>query len=291
MMISQLKYKISIGGMIISIESEIPLAASSNMQKFIASGSNSDIELKVRFVDVLMPFPENFCGEDLLFDYYADESYCYAVTKPGTLGPLSVSQFAKDYSQNMLFVNEKEHPNIVRSVDKVLHLFPIRQFLAKRNAMILHASAIKIGQKGILFSAPSGTGKSTQAQLWKKHEDSKMICNDRTLIRKNDDIYDIYGYPIDGNTPICTNAQVKLGAIVVLRQGLENHIQRLSVAKSLKFLLEQTMIDAWDTDELEMIMTLWLDILKKYPVYLYSCTPNQESVAYLKKQLEEDGVI
>ena len=42
----------------------------------------------------------------------------------------------------------------------------LEHLLATQRAVILHSAYIDYKGKAILFSAPSGTGKSTQAELW-----------------------------------------------------------------------------------------------------------------------------
>ena len=99
------------------------------------------------------------------------------------------------------------------------------------------------------------------------------------------------GYPVDGSSPIYSNKRLILGAIVVLRQGTENQIQRLAAPQALRFLMEQTAIDLWNAEERVVIQQLWIDLLELYPVYQLTCRPDRDAVICLKKQLEKDEVI
>ena len=103
--------------------------------------------------------------------------------------------------------------------------------------------------------------------------------------------FDVYGYPVDGSSPVCTNRKVSLGAIVVLRQGKENRVDRLKASKAFKYLMEQTVADIWNAEELGILRKLWLELLELYPVYLLTCRPDHEAVRCLEMQLKKDGVI
>ena len=105
-----------------------------------------------------------------------------------------------------------------------LFFFELSNFLIDYNAMILHSSLVDFSGNGIVFTAPSGTGKSTQADLWKKFKGAEILNGDRTIIRKNAN-YEAYGSPYAGSSGIYKNKFVNLKAIVVLRQADENRIQ------------------------------------------------------------------
>ena len=81
----------------------------------------------------------------------------------------------------------------------------IEQVLNSYNTFLLHSSFIKWKDKAILFTAPSGTGKSTQADLWEKYENAEIINGDRSGIRKMDGKWTAYGLPIAGSSGIYKN--------------------------------------------------------------------------------------
>lgn len=284
--------KIVLGDIVLSFISEIPLKIGEYMSRFCVSNDiRADVTINVKFTGNTLKLPNMMCGDDLLMNYYCDEKWHYAVSKPGILGPVTIVKYTEDFSKVTVFVNELEHPGIVRTVDKVLQLFPIRMLLMKYNAMVLHASRICVNNKGILFTAPSGTGKSTQAMLWKKYENAEIVCNDRTLIRYCSKEYYTYGYPIDGSSPIAENLKLEMGAIIVLRQGSENIVERLNALKALKYLIEQTVFDTWNSYARNQVIKEWVDILNRYPIYLLTCKPDKEAVECLKQRMIEDEVI
>lgn len=283
---------ISLGEIILCFISDFSLDLSDNMSRFrVGNDVRADITVRVKIMDGMLKLPDTPCGDDLLMNYYNDGKLCYAVAKPGTAGPLTVTAYTSDFSEATVYVNEKEHPGIVRTVDKVLQLFPIRQLLVNHNAMVLHSSQIIVSGKGILFTAPSGTGKSTQAMLWNQYENAEIVCNDRTLIRRFGKDFYTYGYPIDGSSPKCCNQKNELSAIIVLRQGSENTVERLSAIKTLKYLMEQTVLDTWNSQTISIINQEWIDLIKQHPIYLFTCKPEREAVVCLKQQLQKDEVI
>lgn len=284
--------KIVLGDIVFSFISEIPLKIGEYMSRFCVSNDIlADVTIHVKFTGNTLELPNTMCGDDLLMNYYCDEKWHYAVSKPGLLGPVTIVKYTEDFSTATVFVNELEHPGIVRTVDKVLQLFPIRMLLMKYNTMVLHASRICVKNKGILFTAPSGTGKSTQAMLWKKYENAEIVCNDRTLIRYCSEQYYTYGYPIDGSSPIAENRKLELGAIIVLRQGSKNIVERINALRALKYLIEQTVFDTWSSYARNQVIKEWMDILNQYPIYLLTCKPDKEAVECLKQRMIEDEVI
>lgn len=61
--------------------------------------------------------------------------------------------------------------------------------------------------------------------------------------------------------------------------------------RALKYLMEQTVADIWNAEEMGILQNLWLDFMEKYPVYLLTCTADQRAVLCLREQLMKDGVM
>ncbi|MGN0276662.1 MAG: hypothetical protein ACI4CZ_05660 [Hominisplanchenecus sp.] len=285
------KRYLSIGGVKIGLFSDFPLQLLEGTEPFQCCEGTTDVSVDIIAVDTFHEAAGVPCGDDGIFRYYWDGTYYYKEAKLGKNGSISRTIYNPDFSCVKLYVNEGAFPDVVRTADKVLQLLPIKQLLTYYQSYLLHSSRITVGGKAILFTAPSQTGKTTQAQLWSRFEQAEIVGNDRTVLRKNNDKFDTYGYPVDGSSPVYNNNQIPLGAIVVLRQGTENHIRRLAASQALKFLMEQTVMDNWNVHERMSIQQLWLDLLSDYPVYLLTCRPDRNAVVCLKKVLEKDEVI
>ena len=114
------------------------------------------------------------------------------------------------------------------------HLFP-------RGTLLLHGSAIAVDGKGYLFTAPSGTGKSTHTRLWRETfgTRSAMINDDKPFVTFAEDAVFICGSPWSGKHGLDSNISVPLQGICILARGPENSIHPIPPAHALPMLQKQ----------------------------------------------------
>lgn len=225
-------------------------------------------------------------GEDLLLEFYSGEKQSLCVAKGGQKGPLAVTVWDDDYVNVTCWMNtEAYEPH--QSLGNLMRLIPMRRVLQYYKILFFHAAQIVLDETGILFTAPSGTGKTTQARLWEKYRKAQIICNDRTLVREGR----TYGYPMDGSQPVISGEVHQLGAIVVLGQALENKVSCLRPGEALAALMPQLVFDCWDREMREMAMDQLLNLIQRVPVYRLDCRPDEAAVACLEEKLMEDEVI
>ena len=91
--------------------------------------------------------------------------------------------------------------------------------LAQGRGVLLHASAVKVGGKGILFSGTSGAGKSTMASLWDGLENTTVLSDDRVIVREHSGQLWAYGTPWHGSARISSPEAVPLDRIFVLHHA------------------------------------------------------------------------
>lgn len=284
-------YTISLGGLYLRLISEIQLKITEDIFPFLIDEKQETVSVDIRLQKKKVLLPEMECGRDLLMKYYQFNDLFYAAAREEATGDCSVTIYKSDFSKAEFLINEEKYPGMIRKIGKVLQLFPIRQLLSNYQAFLFHSSRVVVNGKAIVFSAPSQTGKTTQARLWEKYENAEIVSNDRTLLRKMKKTFATFGYPIDGSDPVYDNREIPLGAVIVLRQGTDNRTERLTVTKALKYLMEQTIADVWNNEQILLLKQLWLDLIESYPVYLLACRPDYDSVLCLKSQLMKDGVI
>lgn len=167
----------------------------------------------------------------------------------------------------------------------------ICHILLNEGIVLFHSSALAIHGKAILFTASSGTGKSTHARLWRESFGSEvtMINDDKPLLKIEEDKVTVYGTPYGGKEGLHTNTEAPVAAIVILHQAEENGIQRISFGEAYPTLLNQTYRRK---DAVGMVQTMNLvDTLAKLPVYRLGCTISKEAVEVVYRQLKEDGVM
>lgn len=162
--------------------------------------------------------------------------------------------------------------------------------LAIKKRVLLHAAYIRYMGQAILFTAPSGTGKSTQAELWRQHRPGTRIVNgDRAVFSVEDERTMAHGFPFCGSSGISHNISCPLKAIVVLRQGKKNHLVRLVGAQAATILLSECMVPLWDRIATQRVMDTVTQVVEQCPIYLYHCLPDASAVEHLYHVIYEGG--
>ncbi|MCD8383328.1 MAG: hypothetical protein LUC30_10550 [Clostridiales bacterium] len=285
------EFHLSVGGVNIRVVSRLPLTVSDGVAHFLVPYFGNAVTITVKALEKDFDLTcAQTVGQDVHFTYYRDSESLYAVAIPGVDGSVSTAVYTPDFSEATLYINLRAFPDLRLTVDFVLQLFPLRQLLFLHQAVVLHSSRVNVGGKAIVFSAPSQTGKSTQAGLWQQYAGAEIVSNDRSILRQETDGFLTYGYPIDGSSPVFDNKRIPLGAVVMLAQGKENRVERLPVLSAVRCLTGQTVATPWDQTGND-VGQLWLNFAAVYPVYRLTCRPDREAVSCLKNRLERDGVI
>ena len=138
--------------------------------------------------------------------------------------------------------------------------------------------------EGIIFTAKSGTGKSTHARLWREVFGSKvqMINDDKPMI--SIDKMKAYGTPWDGKHHLSSNTSVPIKAIVKIERAKENIIKRISVKEAIDLLMKQTYISR-DPAKNVRILDLYTKLIEKVSFYRLKCNMEHEAAKVAWEEL------
>ncbi|MBQ8856522.1 MAG: hypothetical protein IJ024_00105 [Lachnospiraceae bacterium] len=280
--------QIMVGGIRFRFDSDFEIIVEESLSPFLCTEKNHfDVNVKVMCDGKKEDKPlVQMSGEDLLLEYYQQDNQMLCLAKGGVGGYLSTVICNSAFSDLECHLHFQP-VGAMRNLGNLLRLLPMCMLLQQKEVLFFHSAQIEIAGKGILFTAPSGTGKTTHAKLWRKYRGARIICNDRTLIRGEK----TYGYPVDGSEPVGSGEILTLGTVVFLEQAPLNEVRRLCPKEALLKLLPQLVIAAWDPNVRVLAMEQLISLIKTCPVYLLRCTPEESAVQCLERQLKLDGVI
>lgn len=161
-----------------------------------------------------------------------------------------------------------------------------RMALTLHRGLVVHSSSIAFDGEGILFSAPSGTGKSTHTGLWKQCFGDRVIVvnDDSPAVTIADGEAYIHGTPWSGKTEINENMRVPLRAVVFLEQAKENRITELKPQEAVFRLLREIAVYPY-RDMADIALETADRLLRQIPCYLLGCRPDEEAVQTVKNTL------
>ena len=283
-----MRYLYSIAGLRILCSIPFPITIQREAVPFLSPapdrGETEDLTFAFQSAAALPPVPADaFFTQDR---YYASTGYGLIVhhcPAPGTAPYACVSW---DNENRFVLCNylpgSEERMHYSRSI---LDLLGAETLLTQFQGLLLHASFIQWRGKGILFSAPSGTGKSTQAELWKYYESADILNGDRAAVRRDMRGWTAYGLPYAGSSGIYRNDAAPVSAIVVLSQAKENRIRKLSVSEAIRFLYPEIVLHRWDTADVEQALNLLTVLAAEVPILLLECLPDRGAVQAVKEFL------
>ncbi len=185
-----------------------------------------------------------------------------------------------------LYCNEAIREPIRLTAAHFMGLAGLHHRLLQGSAGVLHSSYIAHKGKGILFAAPSQTGKSTQAELWRNYANAEIINGDRALLFCRDGLWHTGGYIACGSSGICRNESYPLQAIVFLEQGKENSIRLATGRERLHGLLTGLETFHWSVEDMDLAVSLAARIGAEVPILHFSCRPDEDAVRTLNQYLE-----
>lgn len=151
------------------------------------------------------------------------------------------------------------------------------------DAFLIHAAAIKIRKRGIVFTGKSGVGKTTHMQLWKKMftDNCIEINGDKPVIRFIDNVPYVYGTPWQGIERIGVNERAPLTDICFIEQGEENSVYKTGYDEAFKRITGQIYIPE-ETGKQLHILSMLDKLLKKCNFWRICCnaSPDAARIAY-----------
>lgn len=173
------------------------------------------------------------------------------------------------------------------SAKTVLNSIAAEHLIARSGGFVLHSSYIQWQDRAILFTAPSGTGKSTQAELWRTLRSAEVVNGDRSAVRVTGDGIVASGVPFAGSSQICKNRTLPLAAIVYLSQAPQTAIRTLGGAEAFRRVWEGVSVNIWDKTDVTRVSEGVEQTIRRVPVYHLACTPDESAVSALERMLKE----
>lgn len=157
------------------------------------------------------------------------------------------------------------------------HLIGGESLLLRHDAFLLHSSVVQINGKSVLFSGPSCAGKSTQAELWRRHLGADVLNGDRCVVMKKTDGFYGGGSLWCGTSGIYRREQSPIAGVFLVNKAASNQVVRLGF-DAFRSLFSQTIVNSWDPDFMKKITTLYVAFLSQVPVYRLDCRPDKGAV-------------
>ena len=161
-------------------------------------------------------------------------------------------------------------------------------YLAQMNGMVaIHSASILYKEKAWLFSAPSGTGKSTHAALWNTNLNTKNINGDLNLLAFENEVPVVHGIPWCGTSGIYDTASYSLGGITLLKQAPTDHVRELTEDEKPLMVSQRFISPSWDVDMFEKNMKLAEEISSRSLICRLYCTKENSAMEIMKQRIDK----
>jgi serine kinase of HPr protein (carbohydrate metabolism regulator) len=188
--------------------------------------------------------------------------------------------------------DELEGLPVTQYSDRYLETLAVYRKIAEKmvefDTLLFHGSVIAVDDEAFLFTATSGTGKSTHTRLWREAFGNRavMVNDDKPMLIVRDGKVLVCGTPWDGKHRLSTNMIVPLTGICILERGEQNSVTAICAKEALQMILQQSYRPQNLMKYLEIIENLTVST----NLYRLKCNmdPEAAQVAYLG--MSEKGI-
>ena len=196
---------------------------------------------------------------------------------------------SKDGTKCILYHNELKPADYKTAQEEVFHTIRLI-FLytaAQHDMFVIHSASILYKDKTWLFSASSGTGKSTHASLWKNLYHTPCINGDLNLLAITETNVEVRGIPWCGTSGISDNKTYPLGGIILLQQYWEDKIQPLTQAEKILYTIQRFISPTWTKEMVQKNLNAACFISKHAMITKLLCTKESSSAQLIHAEIDK----
>ena len=218
---------------------------------------------KVIEVNSLYPLVQAYCA-----DYRTEAEADFVVTV--TPEELRYEQYITDREWKLEGLEPMVFPPEELEITAVCRL--ICEKMTDFNTILYHSSAIAVDGEAFLFTALSGTGKSTHTRLWREllGERAVMVNDDKPMLRVQNGEVTVFGTPWNGKHRLSRDLAVPVKALCLLERSETNFIERIQPMAFYPKLMQQAYRPV-DPAGTARVLTLLDELFAAVPVYRLGC--------------------
>lgn len=137
--------------------------------------------------------------------------------------------------------------------------------LSRDGGLLLHAAGLVFKNQGLVFTGPSGTGKSTIAELF-ANRGAAVLSDERVIVRRHGQTFALYGTPWVGSGHYAENASTPLTSLYGISHGQErHHLVPFGSSQAITQILQQAFLPHWDRPGLETTLDFLASLTSQLP--------------------------
>jgi hypothetical protein len=141
-------------------------------------------------------------------------------------------------------------------VDSLLRIV-ITLLALERDALLIHGSGVRVGDRALVCFGPSGVGKTTVARSVDRKD---VLCDEMMLLYADGDGVRVASTPFHGDLGFCQPGTAPLYALVRLRHGERDRAEPLSAGQAAHTLLNSVLFFCKDEALADSLLGLALRI-------------------------------
>ena len=161
------------------------------------------------------------------------------------------------------------------SSDEYLESLAVHRKIAEEmlafDTFLMHGAAVADGQGAYLFTAKSGTGKTTHIKKWLENvPDAYVVNGDKPLLEITAAGAFVHGTPWCGKEKLGCNGKAPLRAVILQQRGEDNRAEEITFGQALPTLLQQTYRPN-DPEKMKKTLSLLAELGKRVRFYRFTC--------------------
>ena len=276
------EFRIGFADLVIDFKSEFPMAVPMELEPFLCEGGCPTDTYELRILrEPLNPRGERMFSNGAIYAYREEEG-TLVIHGDESKGSVVFACRLRHSGNHTIYVREQTTKQMALG-SRLGGIMNGEGLLLRHNRLVLHSSLVSYKGRAILFSGPSGMGKSTQADLWKQTFGAEILNGDRSVIFPTEEGFHAGGSPWCGSSGIYRREHIPIEAIVLLRQGKENKIFPAEPKIAFREIYSQCIVHDWDMHYVDRLCDLIQELVRQVPVYILSCLPDPSAPILTEK--------
>jgi len=256
-----------------------------NIEKYLCFGCTYDYQMTVTLLDEITAPLEDATivyKNRELYEHLGERKIVSYNVEDGRVS--HQVNYDKDYRKIDILLSKQSTKNLAE-LEYILTGVLFAEIALKEGLIALHASAIVLNEKVYLFSAPSGGEKTTiEGLILRVLDETYVINDDKPLIRKEDDHFEVYGSPWSGKNQVNLNEHFPLNTIFFLEKAKKDEIISLSTKEQIELIYRNTHRSR-DENEINTHLKMIEDLVSNISMKRFYFQKNESAVKTFERYI------